>query len=176
MTKPIKHPEENVVYKGPTPDIGDLSCYRAKPGLILSEWDLTIAERLAIMRGATIELGIYTEPIPPVSLSIVKRPGADGESLEYVDPHGPYRPVEPGDLTESQVRAGAEALGLKIATDNEVAYTLDSRKRTGLRTRLYGRARANDWPLWIAWLLAPQKANRRIVKELRELRKNGVDV
>lgn len=113
--KPLTHPEENVVYKGPTHDIGDLSCYRPKPGLILSEWDLTIAERLAVMRGARIELGISTEPIPPVSLAIVKRPGSDGEALEYVDAHGPYRPVDPGDLTESQVRAAAECLGLVVA-------------------------------------------------------------
>lgn len=112
--RPVTHPEENVVYKGPTPDIGDLSCYRPKPGLILSEWDLTIAERLALMRGARVELGISTEPIPPVSLAIVNRPGPDGEPFDYVEPHGPYRAVDPGDLTESQVRAAAECLGLTL--------------------------------------------------------------
>lgn len=172
MTKPIKHPEENVVYKGPTPDIGDLSCYRAKPGLILSEWDLTIAERLAIMRGATIELGIYTEPIPPVSLSIVKRPGVDGESLEYVDPHGPYRAVEPGDLEAEMVLAAVDALGLTPPERSVVSGPI----RKWSRTYLYGRSRANRWPLWTSWLLAPSKSARATVTTLRGLRKDGVDV
>ena len=56
-----------------------------------------------------------------------------------------------------------------------VDETPDDRK-VGLRSRLYGRARMNDWPLWIAWLLAGSPQTRKIVRELMELRKAGVDV
>lgn len=167
--KPVKHPEENVVYKGPRPDIGDLSCYRSEPGFIISEWDLTIAERLAIMRGAKIELGIHTEPIPPVSLAVVRRPGADGESLEYVEAHGPYRAIEPGDLEPAMVRAAVDALGL---ADRQ---TPTKQARKWSRSALYGRSRANRWPLWISWLLA-SGTSRRTVRELMQLRRSGVDV
>lgn len=169
MTKPIKHPEENVLYKGPTPDIGDLSCYRSRPGLILSEWDLSIAERIAIMRGANIELGIYTEPIPPVSIAIVKRVGED-QALEYVDEHGPFRAVEPGDLTEAQVRAGAEALGLRIAEPDATPIERPIRKWS--RNYLYGRSRANDWPLWASWLLAPNTEARERVSTIMAIKRS----
>jgi hypothetical protein len=32
--KPVKHAGADVVYRGPTPDIGDLWCFRDRPGLI----------------------------------------------------------------------------------------------------------------------------------------------
>ncbi len=50
------------------------------------------------------------------------------------------------------------------------------RIRKWSRTALYGRARMNRWPLVIAWVLAPSKESRRIVRELMQLRKAGVDV
>jgi hypothetical protein len=59
--------------------------------------------------------------------------------------------------------------------EDAMAETPDPTYRASLRSRLYGRARMNDWPLWIAWLLA-SGSSRQTVKEIRELRKAGVDV
>jgi hypothetical protein len=59
--------------------------------------------------------------------------------------------------------------------EDAMAETPDSTYRVSLRSRLYGRARMNGWPLWIAWLLASGRS-RQTVRELRELRKAGVDV
>lgn len=67
---PRGFPSQNLVYRGPTPDVGDLPCQRIKPGMILSVWELTPEERIAIAEGADIELVILTEPIPPVSLAV----------------------------------------------------------------------------------------------------------
>jgi hypothetical protein len=60
-------------------DVGGLPYYRTSddlmfPGHVLpvihSTWDLNDAERKAIANGAKIELAIYGEPIPPVSLIV----------------------------------------------------------------------------------------------------------
>lgn len=153
--KPVKTPDTQFDYKGPTPDIGDLPCYRVRPGFILSEWELTKAERIAIARGARIELGIHTEPIPPVSLHVVQR-DAEG-ALSYVDEHGPWEAITPEELA-----------GRRAATP-------DPNRKPSRRAKLYGRARANRWPLWIAWLLATG-SSRRTVRELMQLRRSGVDV
>jgi hypothetical protein len=60
-------------------DVGGLPYYRTHdetmyPGhkvpVIHSTWDLTDNEREAIAKGAKIELAIYGEPIPPVSLIV----------------------------------------------------------------------------------------------------------
>jgi hypothetical protein len=48
--------------------------------------------------------------------------------------------------------------------------------RPSLRTRLYGRSRANRWPLWTSWLLAPSRDSRQRVRELMQIRKAGGDV
>lgn len=101
--KPVRTPDTDTNYqlRGGT-SANDLPCRRVERGLILSEWDLTKAERLALARGARIELAIYTEPIPPVSLTVVVR-HADDDSLEYVDEWGPF-----GDpLTGAEVDYGA---------------------------------------------------------------------
>lgn len=67
---PRSFPGQNLVYCGPTPDVGDLPCQRLRPGAILSVWELTPEERIAIAEGADIELTILIEPIPPVSLAV----------------------------------------------------------------------------------------------------------
>lgn len=102
--KPVSTKDDNMTYKGPTPDIGDLPCHRVRPGFILSEWDLTKAERIAIARGGRIELGIHSEPIPPVQLSVVTRNEAG--DVSYVDENGPWERIYgdelgyPGDLPQ----------------------------------------------------------------------------
>jgi hypothetical protein len=83
--RPRKTPDSNFVYSLPGGnEDNDLHCYRVRPGLVLSEWELTDEEREAIAAGARIELGIYNEPIPPVHLHVVKRD--DAGELTYVGP------------------------------------------------------------------------------------------
>lgn len=45
--------------------------------------------------------------------------------------------------------------------------------RKWTRNYQYGRSRANDWPLWISWLLAPSKDARQRVRELMEIRRGN---
>lgn len=40
----------------------------------------------------------------------------------------------------------------------------------------YGRSRANRWPLWLSWLLAPTPRARKTCRELIQLKRSGVDV
>ena len=67
------------------------------------------------------------------------------------------------------------SLGVTHEGATAPAETPDPTHRSSLRSRLYGRARVNGWPLWIACLLA-SGSSRQTVRELRELRKAGVDV
>lgn len=66
---PIKTAKSNFIYKGPSLEIGDMSCERIKKGHIRSIWVLTDDERAYIAAGGNLELDIYCEPIPPVSLN-----------------------------------------------------------------------------------------------------------
>jgi hypothetical protein len=52
----------------------------------------------------------------------------------------------------------------------------DPNRKTTRRGYWYGRSRANRWPLWTSWLLAPTRDSRRIVRDLMHLRRSGVDV
>lgn len=78
--KPVRTASSNFTYLGPTPDVGDLPCQRVRPGEIRSVWELSELERDMVAAGGRIELAIYAEPIPPVSLTVL--------------PHAVGRPVE----------------------------------------------------------------------------------
>lgn len=67
---PIRTAASNFVYRGPTPDIGDAWVERRGRHNVHMVWHPSEAERAAIAAGASIELGIYAEPIPPVSLNV----------------------------------------------------------------------------------------------------------
>lgn len=73
--KPVRTASSNLVYMGPTPDIGDLHCEREAPGQIRSIWWFTPAERKAIADGANLSLTILREPIPPVALHVTSAQG-----------------------------------------------------------------------------------------------------
>lgn len=78
--EPVKRRSHNFTYKGPTPDIGDLSCER-RDGAVFSHWQPTEEELATLNAGGAVELGIYVEPIPPVSVAVVpaepERPDID---------------------------------------------------------------------------------------------------
>lgn len=56
------------------------------------------------------------------------------------------------------------------------AMTPDPNRKTSRRDYWYGRSRANRWPLWISWLLAPSRHSRQTVRELMAMRRRGYDV
>jgi hypothetical protein len=70
--KPVKPLDANMVYKGPTPDVGDLECTRVKPGHIRSEWRLSEDEISWLAAGGNVQLEILNEPIPPIALNVVE--------------------------------------------------------------------------------------------------------
>lgn len=82
--KPVRTASSNVVYVGPTPDIGDLHCERLRPGHIRSVWYLSQAERDYIAAGGNIELDILTEPIPPVALNVTENEGVGEDAPEVL--------------------------------------------------------------------------------------------
>lgn len=69
--KPIRHAGSHVVYKGPTEEIGDLWCQRVRPGQIRVVYELDDHDRELIAAGGRIELAMYSEPIPPISMAVL---------------------------------------------------------------------------------------------------------
>lgn len=73
---PIKTNRSNFVYKGPTPDIGDLPCERTTESgtsVVYAVFELADEERKAIADGGFIKIGIWgMEPIPPISVNTIK--------------------------------------------------------------------------------------------------------
>ena len=68
--RPIRTDRSSFIYKCPDPDIADMPGERIEPGHIRSVWTLTERERADITQGLNIELNIFVEPIPPVSLDV----------------------------------------------------------------------------------------------------------
>jgi hypothetical protein len=68
---PIKHGSSNLVYRGPTPNIGDLWVERVDPHHVRVVYDLTDNDRALIAEGGRIELAMYHEPIPPISMGVL---------------------------------------------------------------------------------------------------------
>lgn len=90
--RPCRVAQSNVVYKGPSPDIGDLWCERIRPGEIRTVWELTDEERITLLKGGRIVLTIMGEPISPVHLRV----GSE-EETHPIAQHGWKIDKEPGD-------------------------------------------------------------------------------
>lgn len=74
----IKTDDCNMVYLGPEPGIGNLHCRRSVIDgrgrtAIFSVWTFTDEERKALAEGANIELALYHEPIPPISIIVTTK-------------------------------------------------------------------------------------------------------
>lgn len=69
---PVRTRASNMVYRGPTPDIGDAWVDRQpREHAVYLDWLPSDEERAAIAAGGLIRLGIFNmEPIPPVSLNV----------------------------------------------------------------------------------------------------------
>jgi hypothetical protein len=72
-----------MVYRGPARGIGDLWCERIQPGEIRVVYEFTDEERAQIVAGARVELAMFAEPIPPISM-VVLPPGR----CEPISEHG----------------------------------------------------------------------------------------
>lgn len=81
----INTEHSNFTYLGDGENVGNLPCQRAQleggphdgARIVYSVWAFSDEERAQIAAGANIKLGIYLEPIPPVSLQVVdeREPG-----------------------------------------------------------------------------------------------------
>ena len=68
--KPIRTATMPLTYHGPSSDIGDLPCERMQAGQIRSVWKPSEIERARIAHGDNIEIVLYAEPIPPLSVIV----------------------------------------------------------------------------------------------------------
>jgi hypothetical protein len=102
--RPIKFEGADVVYLGPTPDIGDLWVRRVQPGRVEAVYELTDEDRALIAAGGRVRIGIYTEPMPPISLAVISeaecRPVGEHPWKIHEDPARPWPgqhppPVDP---------------------------------------------------------------------------------
>lgn len=82
--RPIRHLGSNFVYRGPTSNIGDLWVHRDGEGGVFAVYELTDEDRALIAAGAHIELGIYQEPMPPVSMRVTNVNLDDPSQAEVV--------------------------------------------------------------------------------------------
>lgn len=85
--RPIRTTQSNFTYLGPAPDIADLPG-RREGRHFYGVFQLTDEEREQVANGAQVEIGIYAEPIPPISVKLVNEEEAPG-----VEEHGvPLKP------------------------------------------------------------------------------------
>lgn len=68
--KPIKTETTGIVYRGPTPEIGDLWCERVTRGEIRSFWKPSEDELAILNDGGCIQLDVLTEPLPPLAVNV----------------------------------------------------------------------------------------------------------
>ena len=83
--KPVRTASSNMVYVGPTPDIGDLHCERLQPGMVRSVWYLSRRDREAIANGANLSLTVLMEPIPPMGLNLINDAGVGEDAPDVLD-------------------------------------------------------------------------------------------
>jgi len=70
------HPNRAAVARG---EAGDLPCERVRPGMIRSFWLPSEEELAVLVAGGVVEMVVFAEPIPPVSLNALTRVQANEE-------------------------------------------------------------------------------------------------
>lgn len=87
--KPVKTEATDLTYVGTSDEVGDLPCHRVElegGRAIVSYWQPDKDELAALVLGAPVELAIYAEPIPPVSLAVHVDPALIDAAIEEM--HG----------------------------------------------------------------------------------------
>jgi len=80
--KPVSNSRTTFVYVGSRPEIGDLECECVHAGLVRSFWQPSTGELAILNAGGVVELAIYSEPIPPVSLNALTLAQSEEPFLE----------------------------------------------------------------------------------------------
>lgn len=80
--RPIKTAACDDIYRGPTPEIGDLHCQRLSPGAIRSFWKPSEEELAALNAGGAVQLDVFMEPLPPLAVNVI-----NAEKAEPVGEH-----------------------------------------------------------------------------------------
>jgi hypothetical protein len=106
----IRTEQSNFTFLGPRPEVADLPGRLEKDqGRFFAVFALTDEERAMIANGAQVRIGIWSIPIPPISMSIVNEREAPGEEQEGV-------PLEPDYRCErcSNLYVSARAIELEL--------------------------------------------------------------
>lgn len=90
--QPVHTKDCDVVYKGPSQEIGDLWCKRIRPGVIRVTYEPNEIELELLKNGGRVQLTLMKEPIPPVMMEVV-----DADISQPIAPHGWKIDVDPGD-------------------------------------------------------------------------------
>lgn len=94
---PVRTADANMVYKGPSEEVGDLHCQRVELGLIASVWEPNEEERKLLAEGGRVQLWLWTEPIPPISMNVLAK-----EDSQPVGEH-PFRVTEDKEQTNGSL-------------------------------------------------------------------------
>lgn len=91
--RPIKRPDHNFTYKGPTPDIGDLSCEvfiePPETRVVRSHWRPSRDELTVLLEGGSVELDVLTGgPLPPLAVNVAPEIDGEGENRYRQVPRG----------------------------------------------------------------------------------------
>lgn len=70
MVRPIVRKTHNLIYFGPTKEIGDLPCRREQPGMISGNWRPSADEPAVLNAGGSVEVTVWSEPIPPMAVNV----------------------------------------------------------------------------------------------------------
>lgn len=85
---PVRTEWTELVYRGISPDVGDLWCHRQAHGCIMACYDFTPEERETVANGGRVVISLLTEPIPPISLMVMT-----GEETEPIGRH-PFKVIK----------------------------------------------------------------------------------
>lgn len=98
--RPVRHAGCNFVYRGPTPDIGDLHVQVQLSGVVEVAYELDDNDRALIAAGGRLLLGIWSQPIPPVSMQAIPE-----EMCRPVGEH-PFKTIP--ELDDPERRGGSD--------------------------------------------------------------------
>lgn len=90
--EPVERRHHNHVYKSPDDSVRDLSGY-AVEGAFSSHWRPTSEELAVLVEGGDVELTVFAQPVPPVTVKVIAGEGdkqlpPDPESQEVVHVDG----------------------------------------------------------------------------------------
>ena len=92
--EPIRTQSSNFMLRSQTPEVPDMPGERVEPGHIRFVWALSQHERDAVTEGLNIEVEIFGEPFPPVTLNVTREGASVLQKIgvvvadRYVTPDG----------------------------------------------------------------------------------------